>query len=132
MVSLRDESTAALSAINTPYEPGSIIKPLTVAGLLQTGLASLDDVVDPESGSWTVEGRTIRDVNGGHGPMTLARALQLSSNVGVAKAAQAMSPAVQYQNLRDFGLGAPTGIGLPGEARGVLRRPERWSGQSSA
>ena len=132
MVSLHDESTAALSAINTPYEPGSIIKPLTVAGLLQTGLASLDDMVDTESGSWSVAGRTIRDVSSGHGPMTLARALQISSNVGVAKAAQAMSPAVQYQNLRDFGLGAPTGIGLPGEGRGVLRRPERWSGQSSA
>lgn len=64
--------------------------------------------------------------------MTLARALQISSSIGVAKAAQAMSPAVQYQNLRDFGLGAPTGIGLPGEARGTLRRPEHWSGQSPA
>ena len=132
LVSIRDESTNALSAINTPYEPGSTLKPLTVAGLLQNGLASLDDVVDTESGSWTVAGRTIRDVNREHGPMTLARALQISSSIGVAKAAQAMSPAIQYQNLRDFGLGAPTGIGLPGEARGTLRRPEHWSGQSPA
>ena len=132
MVSIRNEFTNALSAINTPYEPGSTLKPLTVAGLLQNGLVSLDDVVDTESGSWTVAGRTIEDVNSEHGPMTLARALQISSSVGVAKAAQAMSPAVQYQNLRDFGLGAPTGIGLPGEARGTLRRPERWSGQSAA
>jgi cell division protein FtsI (penicillin-binding protein 3) len=132
MVSLRDESTNALSAINTPYEPGSTLKPLTVAGLLQNGLASLDDVVDTESGSWTVAGRTINDVGNENGPMTLARALQISSSVGVAKAAQVMTPAVQYQNLRDFGLGAPTGIGLRGEARGTLRRPERWSGQSAA
>ena len=132
MVSIRDEFTRALSAINTPYEPGSTLKPLTVAGLLQNGLVSLDDVVDTESGSWTVAGRTIEDVNREHGPMTLARALQISSSVGVAKAAQAMSPAVQYQNLRDFGLGAPTGIGLPGEARGTLRRPELWTGQSAA
>ena len=132
MVSIRDESTSSLSAINTPYEPGSTLKPLTVAGILQNELLSLDDVVDTESGSWTVAGRTIRDVNREHGPMTLARALQISSNVGVAKAAQAMSPAVQYQNLRDFGLGAPTGVGLPGEVRGTLRRPERWTGQSSA
>jgi cell division protein FtsI (penicillin-binding protein 3) len=132
MVSIRDEFTSALSAINTPYEPGSTLKPLTVAGLLQNGLVSLDDVVDTESGSWTVAGRTIEDVNREHGPMTLARALQISSSVGVAKAAQAMSPAVQYQNLRDFGLGAPTGIGLPGEARGTLRRPELWTGQSAA
>ena len=132
MVSIHGGSTNALSAINTPYEPGSTIKPLTVAGLLHNGLVSLDDVVDTESGSWTVAGRTIEDVNLEHGPMTLARALQISSSVGVAKAAQAMSPAVQYQNLRDFGLGAPTGIGLPGEVNGTLRRPERWSGQSPA
>ncbi len=132
MVSISDESTSALSAINTPYEPGSILKPFTVAGLLQYELMSLDDEIDTESGSWTVAGRTIDDVNSEHGLMTLARALQISSNVGVAKAAQALSPAVQYQNLRDFGFGAPTGIGLPGEVRGTLRRPERWSGQSSA
>ena len=132
MVSIHEGSTSALSAINTPYEPGSTIKPLTVAGLLQNRLMSLDDVVDTESGSWTVAGRTIEDVNREHGPMTLARALQISSSVGVAKAAQAMSPAVQYQNLREFGLGAPTGIGLPGEVRGTLRRPERWSRQSPA
>ncbi len=132
MVSIHGESTNALSAINTPYEPGSTIKPLTVAGLLHNGLVSLDDVVDTESGSWTVEGRTIEDVNLEHGPMTLARALQISSSVGVAKAAQVMSPAAQYQNLRDFGLGAPTGIGLRGEVKGTLRLPEDWSRQSPA
>ncbi len=132
MVSIRNEATGALSAINTPYEPGSTIKPLTVAGLLHNELVSLDDVFDTESGSWTVAGRPIEDVSREHGLMTLARALQISSSVGVAKAAQSMSPAVQYQNLRDFGLGAPTGIGLPGEARGTLRLPEDWTPQSPA
>jgi len=132
LVSISDESTNALSAINTPYEPGSTLKPLTVAGLLQHGLMSLEDVIDTESGSWTVAGRTIEDVSREHGLMTLAHALQISSNVGVAKAAQAMSPAVQYQTLRDFGLGALTGIDLPGESRGRLRLPEEWSSQSPA
>jgi cell division protein FtsI (penicillin-binding protein 3) len=132
MVSIREENSNALSAINTPYEPGSTLKPLTVAGLLENRLASLDDVIDTEAGSWTVAGRTIRDVNRESGPITLARALQVSSNVAVAKAAQAMSPAIHYQTLRDFGLGAPTGISLPGEGTGILRKPERWSGQSSA
>ena len=63
--------------------------------------------------------------------MTLAHALQISSNVGVAKAAGVMTPAVQYQILRDFGLGAPTGVGLAGEVKGTLRRPRDWSGQSA-
>ena len=131
MVSIRDGSLNALSAINTPYEPGSTLKPLTVAGLLEHGLASLEDSVDTESGSWSVGGRTIRDVSPEGGVMTLAHALEISSNVGVAKAAQVMGPAIQYQNLRDFGLGAPTGVGLPGEGSGTLRRPELWSGQSA-
>jgi len=130
MVSIQDGSTNALSAINTPYEPGSTLKPFTVAGLLENDLASLGDSVDTGTGHWTVEGRTVSDVHPEGGEMTLAHALEISSNVGVAKAAQVMSPAVQYQTLRDFGLGAPTGIELPGEGRGTLRRPERWSRQS--
>ncbi len=131
MVSIRDGSTNALSAINTPYEPGSTLKPFTVAGLLEHDLATLEDSVDTGTGRWTVEGRTVSDVHPEGGVMTIAHALEVSSNVGVAKAAQVMPPAVQYQTLRDFGLGAPTGVGLPGEGRGTLRRPERWSRQSA-
>ena len=130
MVSIRDGSTNALSAINTPYEPGSTLKPFTVAGMLEHDLAALEDSVDTGTGHWTVEGRTVSDVHPEGGAMTLAHALEISSNVGVAKAAQVMSPAVQYQTLRDFGFGAPTGVRLPGEGRGTLRRPERWSRQS--
>ena len=130
MVSMRDGSANALSSINTPYEPGSTLKPFTVAGLLEHGLATLEDSVDTKTGHWTVERRTVSDVHPEGGVMTLAHALEISSNVGVAKAAQVMTPAIQYQTLRDFGLGVPTGIGLPGEGKGTLRRPERWSRQS--
>ena len=131
MVSIHDGSTNALSAINTPYEPGSTLKPLTVAGLLQHGLATLSDSVDTGSGSWTVNGRTISDVHPEGGVMTVSHALEISSNVGVAKAAQVMEPAIRYQNLRDFGLGVQTGVELPGEGSGTLRRPELWSNQSA-
>ena len=55
------------------------------------------------------------------GVMTLANALKVSSNVGVAKAAQAlMTPAIQFQTLRDFGLGVPTGVALAGRGQGYL------------
>jgi cell division protein FtsI (penicillin-binding protein 3) len=66
--------------------------------------------------------------------MTLADALRVSSNIGVAKAAQSLTPAQQYQNLRDFGFGSPTGIEIPGEAPGTLHRPSdpEWSRQSPA
>jgi cell division protein FtsI (penicillin-binding protein 3) len=50
--------------INTPYEPGSTLKPFTVASLLELGKASMSDSVDTGDGRWTVAGRTISDVSG--------------------------------------------------------------------
>ena len=131
MVSMRGGAPAALAAVHTPYEPGSTLKPFTVAGLLREGLASLNDTVDAEEGVWRVEGRTLRDVHA-EGRITIADALRLSSNVGIAKAAQALSQRQQYEILRDFGFGAPTGVPVPGESAGRLRRPVSWSRQSAA
>jgi cell division protein FtsI (penicillin-binding protein 3) len=130
LVSMGDGKSNALSAINAPYEPGSTLKPFTVAGLLANRLASLDDTVETAAGSWTVAGRTITDVHP-HPNGTLAEALSVSSNVGIARAAQAFTPGEQYETLRDFGFGLPTGVELPGEVGGTLRRPDRWSGQSA-
>ena len=130
LVSMRDGKSAALSAINAPFEPGSTLKPFTIAGLLARDLASLDDSVETAEGSWTVEGRTVSDVHA-YPDMTLGEALRVSSNVGVARAAQAFTPGAQYETLRDFGFGLPTGIELPGEVGGTLRRPDQWSRQSS-
>ncbi len=124
MVSIRDGSSSALTAINTPYEPGSTLKPFTVAAILEAGVGTLQDSVDTEDGRWTVAGRTITDVHAA-GKITLSEALRESSNVGVAKIATRLSTAQQYENLRDFGFGVPSGIALPGEAGGTLRRPDR-------
>lgn len=129
LVSIRDGQTMALSAISTPYEPGSTIKPFTVAGLLQHGLVSLDDMVDVGDGSWEVDGRKIRDTHT-EGLLSVADALRESSNVGIAKVAEAYTPGLQYETLRDFGFGNLTGIELPGEAAGTLRRPDLWTAMS--
>ncbi len=144
MVSIRGGQTAGLSAINTAYEPGSTLKPFTVAGMLTHHVASLSDTVDVGNGTWKVAGRVLHDVSE-KGRMSVADALRLSSNVGIAKAAlglafargdesdgEGLTPGQQYENLRDFGFGTPTGIQIPGEASGTLRRPDRWSGQSPA
>mgnify|MGYP002032434389 FL=1 len=131
LVSVKDGHTNSLSAVNTPHEPGSTLKPFTVAGLLQEGLASMQDSIDVGNGTWEIEGRTLHDIHT-QGMMTVADALRESSNVGIAKAAQSMTPGVQYENLRDFGFGARTGIELPGEVPGTLRRPDGWTPQSSA
>ncbi len=129
LTSVVDGSNAALSAVNATYEPGSTIKPFTTAALLRHGIASLSDSVDTGRGSWRINGRTINDIGSG-GWLTLHEVIRESSNVGIAKFASLMSRGQQYTSLRDFGFGTPTGIPLPGEASGVLRRPEHWSRMS--
>lgn len=131
LVSIQNGHSGALSAVNTSFEPGSTLKPFTVAALLKHELASLGDTVDTEDGSWEVAGRLINDTHT-EGKMTIREALRESSNVGIAKASQALGPGRQYENLRDFGFGTRTGIELPGETPGTLRRPDEWSGQSQA
>jgi cell division protein FtsI (penicillin-binding protein 3) len=131
LVSIRDGKAAGLGVVNTPYEPGSTLKPFTVAGMLERGVASLSDTVDVGNGTWAVAGRVLHDTHS-EGRMTISDALRVSSNVGIAKAAQSLTPGTQYENLRDFGFGVPTGIEIPGEVAGVLRRPDRWSAQSPA
>jgi cell division protein FtsI (penicillin-binding protein 3) len=130
LFSTQDGQAGALSAVNTPFEPGSTLKPFTVAGLLKHDLASLQDTVDTGDGTWVQAGRELSDTHT-EGRMTIREALRESSNVGIAKAALPMTPGVQYENLRDFGFGTLTGLGL-GESAGTLRRPEAWTGQSPA
>lgn len=131
LVSLGGEGRQTLSALTTPYEPGSTMKPFTVAALRGEGLATLRDSVDTADGVWTAKGRTIRDVHP-HGTITLAHALRVSSNIGVARMASALPEGTHYEYLRDFGFGSPTGLPIPGEASGTLRRPDRWSAYSQA
>lgn len=126
LTSAVDGSNAALSAVNTPYEPGSTIKPFTTAALLGHRVASLSDSVDTEGGSWWVHGRRITDVGKG-GWLTLQEVITQSSNIGIAKFAGLLSQGQQYTSLRDFGFGTLTGVPLPSEASGVLRRPEDWT-----
>lgn len=126
LASIQQGNTNALSAINTPYEPGSTLKPFTVAAILDSGLATLGDSVDIGQGYWRVNGRGLTDTHGS-GVITLAKALQESSNVGIAKMAFDLTPEAQYANLRDFGFGSPTGLPLPGETSGRLPHPDDWS-----
>jgi cell division protein FtsI (penicillin-binding protein 3) len=117
--------------VTVPYEPGSTLKPFTVAALLAENRATLADSIYGEDGSYTTHGRTITDVHA-HGWLTLEDALRESSNIGIAKAADALTPALQYDYLRRFGFGSPTGASYPSESGGLLRRPDRWSKQSKA
>ena len=131
MASLRDGEFGRLGSINTSYEPGSTLKPFTLAALLREGKATLNDSVDTGNGSWRFAGRTINDV-AAVGTASLRDVVVASSNVGVAKFAQRLAHEEQYEALRDFGFGVKSGVRLPGEIPGTLRRPAEWSAQSAA
>lgn len=122
----------AATALTEPFEPGSTLKPFIAAALLAHGRASPRDSIEVFGGEYTVNGRTLRDVHRGEDVMTLADVLRWSSNVGIARFAERLTPREQYEALRDFGFGTPTGVPFPSEAAGRLMVPARWSRQSAA
>lgn len=131
VASRREGAAGTVPAFTAPYEPGSTVKPFLLATLLAEGLANLDEPVYAEHGVYRTAHRVISDVHP-HDTISVAEVIQFSSNIGSAKLAERIEPGVQYRYLRDFGFGTPTGIALPGESGGLLRRPDRWSALSPA
>lgn len=112
-------------AINDSFEPGSTVKPLVVMEGLERHLVRPDSVIDTTP--YSVNGHLIRDV--GHWPrLTMTGILQKSSDIGVSHIALAMPAEALVNTYQAFGLGKPTGLGLPGESVGYfpLHR-ERWA-----
>ena len=124
--------TRRASTFTDPFEPGSTAKLFTAAALLRNGLVDSTDVVFGERGAWSmpVNGRgrvrTIHDVHAHKGSLTLAEAIRTSSNIAMAKFSLRLTPAQQFEALRDFGFGTPTGAEFPSESRGRLAPPHRW------
>jgi len=116
-------------AVTDPFEPGSTFKAFLAAAALEEGVVRPDDAIYAEQGAITVARTTIRDWKK-YGWLTFAEVLQHSSNVGAIKVGLALGGPRYYRYLQAFGFGAPTGVGLPGESRGLLREPERWSALS--
>jgi cell division protein FtsI (penicillin-binding protein 3) len=120
------------STFTDPFEPGSTAKLFTAAALLVHRLVESNDAVFAEHGRWDmpVSGngrtRTITDAHRSDGKLTLAQAIQISSNIAMAKFSSRLQPEQQFEMLRDFGFGNPTGAEFPSESRGRLARPDRW------
>lgn len=131
VASRRADGSAPASAFTQVFEPGSTAKIFAAAALLTHHLVTPHDSVWGEHGTWHAEYRTIHD-DEPEGWMTLAHAIQVSSNIGVAKFASRLRPDQQYEMLRDFGLGTPTGIEYPAESPGRLPLPDAWSGTTAA
>ncbi|TXR51992.1 peptidoglycan D,D-transpeptidase FtsI family protein [Reinekea thalattae] len=112
-------------AVTDVYEPGSIMKPFTMAIALEQGLVSPDSAINTSPGRLRLGRFTIRDFRD-YGTLTATEVIQKSSNVGIVKIAKDLDRDVFWQTLYDFGLGTTAGVGFPGEASGSLPNPMRW------
>ncbi|HYW30804.1 MAG TPA: penicillin-binding transpeptidase domain-containing protein [Gemmatimonas sp.] len=132
MAGARDGKLAPSStALTEPYEPGSVMKPFLVARLLDAQRTTPDEVINTENGKFVIAGRAVVDEHKAP-TMAVRDVIRFSSNVGVVKLAQRLSPREQYEAIRDFGFGVFTGVPYPGESRGVLMTTDRWTEKSSS
>ncbi|HEY3935023.1 MAG TPA: penicillin-binding transpeptidase domain-containing protein [Gemmatimonadales bacterium] len=132
--SLRTDSVSSKlvstsSAFVEPNEPGSTSKLFTIAALLRAGRDTTP--VEGENGDWVMPiGRTTRRIQDEHklsGPVTLGETVRFSSNIAISKFSLRLTPAEQFETIRDFGFGTAPATGFPGEAPGKLQRPALWA-----
>lgn len=101
------------------FEPGSVIKPLSVAVALQSGMFKSDQLIDTSPGRLYLAGQTIRDFKN-YGALTPEGIIVHSSNVGIARMILDLPETLLVDYYSELGFGRPTGTGFPGEASGVL------------
>jgi cell division protein FtsI (penicillin-binding protein 3) len=113
------------TAVQDAFEPGSTMKGLLASIALQDGAITPNQRIYCEKGAYTVAHRVIHD-DSPHEWLDLGGIIEVSSNIGASKIALKLGADRFYNGLRAFGLGARTGIDLPGEAAGILRKPVSW------
>ncbi|MBW7887542.1 MAG: PASTA domain-containing protein [Bacteroidetes bacterium] len=118
--------------VSDMYEPGSVFKIVTASAALQNNVTTLDKKFYAENGSYKVQlaGNKMRTISDTH-PMkdiTFMEAMAYSSNIVMAKVSNLIGPENLYNEARNFGFGMTTGIELPAEINGQLKKPVEWSG----
>ncbi|HKN82868.1 MAG TPA: penicillin-binding protein 2, partial [Pyrinomonadaceae bacterium] len=116
-------------ALQNIYEPGSTFKIIAFSAAIEKKLARPEDRIDCQMGAITVAGRIVHD-HKRFGTLTIAEALAKSSNVAAIKLGLRVGDETMYDYITRFGFGSRTGIELPGETAGILRKVERWQPSS--
>lgn len=131
LASRRADGVPSAAVFTDPFEPGSTAKLFTAAALLRH--ERVDSTMEVEVGAAPYRipmpggrYREIEDAKVKPGAYTLARAIELSSNVATVRFAERLRPEEHYDVLRDFGFGSPTGIEFPTDEAGRLERPHGW------
>jgi len=112
-------------AVVDRFEPGSTVKPFTMAAALAAGAVKPNQSINCENGVTRMGGRLLHDAHP-YEWLTPTQVLAYSSNIGIAKIAQDLGKKDLYRTFRRFGFGEPTGLGVPGETAGILRHYRRW------
>ncbi|MFQ5457237.1 MAG: penicillin-binding protein [Myxococcota bacterium] len=112
-------------AFSTVFEPGSIFKIFLVAAALDAGAVRPRSRIYCEGGAYSYGGHTIHDVHP-YGLLNVAGIIKHSSNIGALKIAERLGSDRFYGYIRDFGFGARSGAGFPGDLPGLLPPLDRW------
>ena len=112
-------------ALTDTFEPGSTMKPFTIACALDVGKVLPGTIIDTSGGQLTIGPNTIHDAHR-NGALTVEQVIQKSSNVGAAKIALSLPSATLWKTLAEAGFGTPPRTGFPGEVAGRLRPPKTW------
>jgi len=112
-------------AVTDVFEPGSTMKPLTIACALESGRYRPDTAIETSPGLFQVGVNTVRDMHD-YGRLDVTGVIRKSSNVGAAKIALSLPAEDLWSVLARAGFGQVTASGFPGEASGLLMDWRRW------
>jgi cell division protein FtsI (penicillin-binding protein 3) len=120
-----DISALRNSAVTDVFEPGSTIKPFTVAAALESGLFQPTTLIDTNPGQFQVGNKVVKD-HSNYGVIDVTTVITKSSNIGASKMVLAMGGESLRKMLDGAGLGKTTAIHFPGERSGALPNPKKW------
>ena len=112
-------------SITDSYEPGSTVKPITMAMALEAGVLEPHTSIDTEKGFYYIGRSRISDTKP-HGVISASEVIQKSSNIGSAKIAMMMAPRDLYDTYSALGFGKTNKLILPGEQKGILAKRKKW------
>jgi len=113
-------------AISVPFEPGSVFKVITLSAALETTGLKPSSMINCHNGSFTLAGRTVHEAHRGFGVIPMEEVLAKSSNIGAIQIGLTVGAPKLYEYVRRFGLGARTGVPLPAESPGMVRKLSKW------
>jgi len=124
-----DMETTKNRTVSQAFETGSVIKPFCALAALEEEVVTIDEMINCENTKETkIDGIRVRTVIP-HGIISFLEIIQNSNNIGTVKVAKRINTKL-YDYYKLLGFGMPTGLNFPGEQKGYVNPPEKWSAYS--